>query len=103
MSIIGNISQDPAIGINGFYILPSDINTYKGMCSAAKAIARQRATRVVQNMVVNRTETSILPPYIISELYLAHTDPTERKLYNFITRIAYDGGTYFRLEEKVRN
>ena len=89
----------PNAGANG--LRPSDIVRYKSLTIAAKRKARNRAINVINSLVTGRTETSILPPHLISELW--HNIPNNGlKTSKLAIWEAYDGGTNFRLEEISR-
>ncbi len=93
------VRQLPQAGANG--LRPSDINPYKHRSASAKRQARNKAMNVLQRLTVGRTETSILPPHLISELW--HNIPNNGlKTSKLVLWDAFDGGTNFRLEEKSR-
>jgi hypothetical protein len=89
----------PQAGANG--LRPSDISPYKHRSALAKRQARDKAIDVLQRLVLGRTETSILPPHLISELWHNIAD-NGLKTSKLILWDAFDGGTNFRLEEKSR-
>lgn len=61
------IRQLPQAGANG--LRPSDISPYKHRSPSAKRQARNKAINVLKRLILGRTETSILPPHLISELW----------------------------------
>lgn len=89
----------PQAGANG--LRPSDIVRYSSLTITAKRKARDRAVKLVQNLIVGHTETSILPPHLISEIWHS-ANHYGRKLSKLVVWEAYDGGTNFRLEEISR-
>ena len=92
-------NKSPEGGTNG--LRPSDIVRYKSLTPTSKCKARNRAINVLNNLKIGYTETSILPPHLIREIWQNDAN-TEHKLYNLAVWEAFDGGSNFRLEEKSR-
>lgn len=84
--------------LNG--LAPGDIVGYKNLTVEAKRKAQARATKTIKNLVEGKTETSVLPPRLINQVWhnlkFIKCKPPELVMWK-----AYDGGTHFRLKEKT--
>ena len=74
----------------------SDIPSYNNLCPSDKTKVKDRAIRVMGNMIVDYVETSILPPNMIRKLWEKHK-PVGRG--NIVIREAFDQGSVFHLEK----
>jgi len=79
---------------------PNDIKSYKQLPATAKRLVRERAIRVLQLMQVGQVETSILPVYLIVELWNNHVHYKDQRAYQLLTSKSFDGGTNFHIENK---
>lgn len=75
----------------------SDIPSYDEMDQSHKNKAKERATRVIKNMLIDHVETSILPPALIRKLWDKHKGKNQS--YKLVIREAFDKGSVFLLEK----
>ena len=80
----------------------NDIKGYKSLTPHAKRKARQRASHLLQCMEVGESfkQTSILPPYLIQELWNTEVNYKDRRNFHLTTEEAFDGGTNFYIQNK---
>ena len=79
----------------------TDIKGYKSLTTPAKRKARQRASNLLlKSMEVGKSfkQTSILPPYMIQELWNTEVNCKDRDKFQLITEEAFDGGTNFYIK-----
>jgi len=79
---------------------PNDIKSYKHLPPKCKRLARERAIRILQSMQVGYVETSILPTYLIVELWNNHVHYKDQRAYQLLTSKSFDDGTVFHIENK---
>ena len=86
----------------GAGLKPGDIKGYKKLDPKSKRLARARATKLLQLMQVGQThlQTSILPPYLILELWNNEVFYKDRNNFKLVTETSFDGGTNFYVENK---
>ena len=80
----------------------NDIKGYKSLDPRSKRKARERATKLLQSMQVGQThlQTSVLPPYLILELWNNEVFYKDRNNFKLVTETSFDGGTNFYVENK---
>ena len=80
----------------------NDIKGYKYLDPRSKRKARERATKLLQSMQVGQSyfQASILPPYLILELWNNEVFYKDRRNFNLVTETSFDGGTNFYVENK---
>lgn len=77
-----------------------DVIGYKKLDPKAKRKARERATKLLQCMSLRTRETSILPPYLIRELWMTKVHYKDIKNFELLIGDSFDGGTVFWIENK---
>lgn len=80
----------------------NDSRGYKYLNTDSKHKARQRATRLLTSMKVGEEfkQTSILPPYLIKELWNNKSTYEDRNTFSLIMEKSFDGGTNFYIQNK---
>jgi hypothetical protein len=80
----------------------SDISNYKDISEPNKRKARNKAIKTVRNLRLGRVETSILPNYLILEIWKSETSIQHKLRFNLIIDKSFDGGSNFRIENKFQ-
>jgi len=77
-----------------------DVTNYKNLTEANKRKARFRVARLLMNIREDRRETSILPSYLILELWKSKVPAEYRNRFILIIKESFDGGSVFYIENK---
>lgn len=93
-------TRQPTEQITTNFLRLSDIVGYKNIAQNLKSKARKRASKVVSLMRLGYVETSILPPYLIRELWMSKVSREDRDTVDLIVEEAFDGGSVFYIIKK---
>lgn len=76
---------------------PSDVVTYYGLHPSSQRAAKHRLKRVMNNLIVGKSETTIIPHHIAQEFWNTICKNMRSK-YRLTVWVAFDGGTNFRMD-----